>query len=397
MGKVWNAGKRKHPMRVKVFIRGNYGPSNLGDDVLMLMMIRAVTEVISADEVSVEVKHTKLASRLFPGVKFVENGSKDEIDAKLLIYGGGGQFFSFQDYYGFKLQLQRLIRLLSGDIRLAQLYDSLKRKKPQNKRVHVKAAMQYAFGIGLGPFAKNSSENMATQKVIQNCSVVTVRDDTSKSICDEWNIIGTKVIPDPTFLSELWLEGDINYSNSYHKCKQSIGVIIRSWPFDTEGKYYLKNLIKAVNGIRKKGMLAKYISLSNDSDNELIQKLNRRGEDILIWDPSKNTPHKFMEFISENFDFVISARAHGIILPATHGVPGICIGIEEKLNNIHEMLPNSTKLWSFPFRENQLMDMINDMIKNNNEFKAAARDEARQNKYVVSTAMDEMKAVLNNL
>ncbi|WEL42962.1 hypothetical protein P0D91_00855 [Pseudomonas sp. CBSPBW29] len=47
-------------------------------------------------------------------------------------------------------------------------------------------------------------------------------------------------------------------------------------------------------------------------------------------------------------DVIISARAHGVLLPASLGFPTIAVEIENKLKKVHEMLPHGTKLVSVP-------------------------------------------------
>lgn len=377
-------------MKIPVFIKGNYGPSNLGDDVLLTMMIRVLSEIISPEDVYIEVQKPELASKLFPGVKFLANGSVEELDAKIAIYGGGGQFFSFPEYRGLSLQSQRIARVLSGDIKLTQLYDYLKRNKRQIRRIKVNADKKCAFGIGVGPFVDNSPEINATKTALKSCQIITVRDKESKQLCENWGIEKVDVIPDPTFLADLWSDKN---SEKEHICtnrKVSIGAIFRSWPFDSIGKNYFSHLQRTMKRVSSEGVKVNFISLSLESERELCRSLAKTDEDVLTWDPKNNTPYKFIKQIRDNCDLVVSARAHGVVLPATMGVPGICVGIEPKLKNIHAMLPNSTKLWKNPFDELELAGMIKNMVELNKEYKTIVRREVANNCHHVEEALNKV-------
>nr|ELR9651707.1 polysaccharide pyruvyl transferase family protein [Escherichia coli] len=47
----------------KIYIRGAYGPGNIGDDVLMLSVINIVKKVVPEKFISVGVEHPSLARK----------------------------------------------------------------------------------------------------------------------------------------------------------------------------------------------------------------------------------------------------------------------------------------------------------------------------------------------
>ena len=44
-------------LNTDIFIRGNYGPDNFGDDILLLTIINLVNELAPSKKIHVEVKH----------------------------------------------------------------------------------------------------------------------------------------------------------------------------------------------------------------------------------------------------------------------------------------------------------------------------------------------------
>ena len=81
--------------KTKVYLRGAYGPGNLGDDVLLLCMIKILKKMFKGDEIAVSVNDTKVAKLLDNDVNWVPINSP--VFSDIAILGGGGQFFSFKN------------------------------------------------------------------------------------------------------------------------------------------------------------------------------------------------------------------------------------------------------------------------------------------------------------
>ena len=78
---------------IKCYLRGAYGPGNLGDDILMICAYKSLRKIYSADEIFIGVDSVELGRHLIPEAKLMH--IKKPFSAKLVVLGGGGQFFSF--------------------------------------------------------------------------------------------------------------------------------------------------------------------------------------------------------------------------------------------------------------------------------------------------------------
>ena len=78
-----------------VFLKGSYGPSNIGDDILMISCANIIKKAVPSDRIAIGIEDIFLAKKLLPDVSFIEHRADRNISARSLIYGGGGQFFSF--------------------------------------------------------------------------------------------------------------------------------------------------------------------------------------------------------------------------------------------------------------------------------------------------------------
>jgi polysaccharide pyruvyl transferase WcaK-like protein len=104
-----------------------------------------------------------------------------------------------------------------------------------------------------------------------------------------------------------------------------------------------------------------------------------------------------LRHIVRSFDLVASSRAHGIILPAVLGLPGICVGLEKKLNNVHKGLPSGTLLWDEPFRSRQLEELVETMLDNRRHYADRVSMEASINEDLAKKASEELAEWLTGL
>jgi polysaccharide pyruvyl transferase WcaK-like protein len=93
---------------------------------------------------------------------------------------------------------------------------------------------------------------------------------------------------------------------------------------------------------------------------------------------------------------VVSARAHGVILPAIFGIPGIAVEIEPKLVNVHRMLPRGTKLWQKPFNPDSLLKMIQEMLENNDEFRRLVNEDVSYNHNIALEAKADIQRFIRD-
>jgi len=105
-------------------------------------------------------------------------------------------------------------------------------------------------------------------------------------------------------------------------------------------------MVQAADELAKRGEQVRLVSLYKERDQHLIDKYHTF--EWLCWDAAGDTPETFMAKLIVESDVIISARAHGVLLPASLGFPTIAVEIENKLKKVHEMLPQGTRLVSTP-------------------------------------------------
>ena len=347
-------------LKTKIFIRGNYGFGNLGDDILMLSIANIVQNICSPEDITIEVENPKIAKKWIKNVNFVQYGQFKEICSIIEIYGGGGQFFYFQENKGIKKQLVRVKRFLTGELKFNQIGKYIQSSKIKT-RSEIHSKYKIAIGLGIGPFSGNNKKSSECKNKLQSCSYISVRDDGSKSICDSFNVKKSVKTSDLAFLHEFGIKTNINKCN-----KNTIGLILRFWSYNNYGKDVLGKLQCIIKHLKSTGFNVLLISLSKIADEIIINKFKNSVDDVFIWDNSTKHPNSFLREVLDKVDLVISMRAHGIIIPSIYGIPSICIDIEPKIKNIHAMFPKGTYLWTVPYKFEDLYRYIDSIYSNKN-------------------------------
>ena len=205
----------------KVYIRGAYGPGNLGDDILMLCVINILKKRFQESDIAVGVDHPAIAKNFNPRIKWLH--IKEPVKADLVVLGGGGQFFSFippsKKASSVSLKVSKLFKSIKAqtDLKstLLRLYVGM-RGGIDKIYFHRRLA---AFCIGLGPFDGGGKLLTRAVSVINRCDYISVRDGTSQQHCNTFGKSDVDVYTDPTLLSDLWISSkDLNI-NSANKNK----------------------------------------------------------------------------------------------------------------------------------------------------------------------------------
>jgi len=384
---------------IRLYIQGSYGPANIGDDVLMLICVKLANRYIPAECIAVGVKYPEIAQKWYPGIKWLKKGSFSGLNVDILIYGGGGQFYSFpltHSKQGFSNYSSKFSRLIAYQIGWRQVLQYLIRhlSRDMSGIPIIQAHHKAAFCVGVGPFVHISQEIERAQKTLAGCDFISVRDPSSKNICDSWGLRNIVVRTDPCFMKDLWSEEADLFATEERKY-DSVAFIIRSWPHSKEGQRYYKSIRHAAAVLRARGIKVKFVSLDKESDRPIFRYL--KGEDILSWEPAYSKPSDFIMKIAESFNLVVSARAHGIILPATFGIPGICVAIEQKLKNVHRTMPSGTLLWKEAFWSNDLVEMVEYMLVNRKKFVTNILREVAINRAIAMQAVDELSKWLQHV
>jgi len=378
-----------------VLIKGYYIPDNIGDDVLMIVTSKIVAGCIPPDSVVVGVARPDITSSWLPEIRHVRLSDYREVNVETCIYGGGGQFFSFpmtNQPDRFTMARDQLSRLLKRQIGLQQIRQRFSKPSGQTTtNIQLNVQRYGAFCVGVGPFVPGSNEIELARMNLEKCEFLSVRDSMSKKICDKWGLSYARVRTDATFFQELWLNSS-RFRESRPR-RDSVAFIFRAWPHSKEGFKYFKPMRKAAKRLRREGLNITFVSFAKMADSSALDYFS--DEDLLIWEPAKGTPATFIRRLAESFDLVVSARAHGIILPAIAGLPGICIGIEPKLYNVHAMLPNGTQLWGPPFDQEVLVQQVLNMLENLSTYYNDLKSDVHANHVIALEARKDIEAFLH--
>ncbi|HGY1288714.1 TPA: polysaccharide pyruvyl transferase family protein [Raoultella ornithinolytica] len=366
----------------KVYIRGAYAPGNIGDDVLMVSVINIIKEIIPEKQISVGVEHPELAKNYNPSIDWIH--IKKPICADVVVFGGGGQFFSFNPpphvkqgafskiSKSFKAQeniitaIERMIVPFLGAIDKIYLPKKLA-----------------AFCIGLGPFDNQGKGYQRAIEIINKCDYISVRDDKSLEYCQMLGFNKAVEFTDPTLLSNIWYPEE--NAKPYYNKNGYISIVLRDWPHDQNGQDFIEGLIKYGKALASRGEKVRFVSVYKERELELIK--NNDTIEWLVWDAGKYSIVEFMdEFITKS-EVIISSRAHGVLLPASLCVPTIAVAIENKLFKVHDMIPEGNILVKTPSIK-ELDNALGVFRENENCLRKNLEGEILKNKVKVNNAIN---------
>lgn len=353
----------------QLYLKGAYGPGNLGDDVLLLVMISILQEVVSAEDISIGVSNPQLAKKLGGRINWLP--LEAPADADVLIYGGGGQFFSFPVTSSFKTKavsrVGRAISILKGRFPLKQELLRQFYKIRSGNKIGVVAKNVGIYCVGVGPFEGGRVEERYARAVFDRADFVSVRDKRSFELAQGFTKTKVFLESDLSLLLSRWAHGAGLATRNCVEGKK-VGVIVRRWPHDERGKRALRVLKEAARALELQGVGVEFISFYREYDKAIIEEDGGRYR-WRLWAPDTQHPREFLEDIANNCFLVISMRAHGMILPALFGVPSIGVAIEPKIRDIKNMFPNGTELFDPGQTANELVALVSSMKANLNNYK----------------------------
>lgn len=334
-------------IKVNIGIRGAYGEKNFGDDALMLFLYKWSLD--RNIDVSFIGRESAYVYHLIPKDRYILKNKSHRYHFEKLILGGGTQFFSFQNLPKGENKVKLLF---SSPIQFGLKFFNYIEKKFIYKKVNYNEL--FSVGIGLGPFIKNSKQELMAQTQIRDMEGLFVRDNYSYNFAKEFNI-NTHLGTDICFLPDIY---DFTKFKNTSKTIKKIGIIVRDWDYSQVADSYLREVLKYSIKLSEDGYEVVFIFFKDEpnSENEILSS----GFKFVKWEPLQNEIQDFVEFLA-TFDLFISARFHGIIFGALLNIPSIAIELEPKLRVTKELLKEGVEIWEQPFEKN-----LADMVKNFN-------------------------------
>ncbi|MGY5354059.1 polysaccharide pyruvyl transferase family protein [Wenyingzhuangia sp. IMCC45467] len=320
---------------MNIHLKGYFGYENLGDDLLMISSIRLIYQKYPEAHIYIRSKSNYI-NDLFPEVFLVDSFENLPV-IDILIYGGGGVFFDFIDG-GCKIK-NSAVKVISLSIfnRLVKII-----RPKSNLKI-------LGWGLGIGPYNIGSKRFLNEMYHLSRFDFLGVRDKRlSYKIAKKVNSKNTYVYTDIVFQKKLWID---KYNINENLQTSSVCIIPRGWEFE---KKELKEL-QLAKSLKEKGIEAKFLFFNPEKDKDCIELVKLTEFKSFLYQP--RNANAFLSELKAS-KLIVTQRAHGAIVASTLGCPSICIGIEEKLKNVHSMIPESSLFCSLDYNINEMTSLI---------------------------------------
>ena len=317
---------------ISVLLAGCYGVANVGDELLLEILIQWIQELGGlVTVISLDPEHTQEKMKV-PAISFFDYLAIAQVMEKsdLFVMGGGG---IFQDHYRFNI---------------SALYDPASYEVASYARPFYMARQ---FGVktmiwahGVGPLRGDDARAVVAD-VFNTADFVSVRDDQSRRLLtDELGVRRPIVVaPDPSWQKMLRFQ-QVNSSQRQFDLPpgKKIGLIVRDWSLESGWHQRLTNAIGTTLPpdwtcvfIGFQTVRDTYIS---QSDRQFLEQLagdlRETGVAAVVIDDIM--PAEAVALI-DACDAVLSMRLHGTVIALARGKPTISFEYDEKMGLAAEM------------------------------------------------------------
>ncbi|MFW6029634.1 MAG: polysaccharide pyruvyl transferase CsaB [Halanaerobiales bacterium] len=347
----------------KIVVSGYYGFDNLGDEAILMSMVRAFKSVKKDMEIVILSNNPEKTGEEYQ-VKAISRNNllafiKELKNCDLFISGGGSLL---QDVTGWKT-----IPFYLGQIVLAKLL---------GKRTAV-------FSQGIGP-VKRKFYHIMISNILGRVEFISVRDGRSRDLLKKWGIKDDKIklSADPVFLLKGLIDDSKKLSSKRKKEKvfkspgaPTIVVSVRPWM----GNKYLYSFADSLSRLAidiNANVLIIPMHLQQDEDIsiELCEIINntykdRRYQGQVVVDNNKYSPEELIALI-KNADLLIGVRLHSVIFAALTDVPFVAIEYDPKVTAFLEMMSLNSGVKIDELDADKLLRISKSIWENRKQFKA---------------------------
>lgn len=324
-------------MPPETVLLGYYGRGNFGDDVLMVVAHALAKKILPGARIALRIgTPATYPQRMLGGnIKQIPFGTRDR--HHLIVHGGGGNFFDFSRHGRMDRAINALI-LSAGAGAYVKAEDALRRL---SGRLRLSAQVRLGLGLGIGTFTPGSTRLREALPVLADFDGFWVRDAGSIENLSRLGLDPSVVLgSDLAFLWDHWCPPELVLRPAPKKAaRPRVGLILRDWPTDS-GEAFARSIAAKLDVLSDRFDL-QLISLDPGTDAATLATLSHLPQ--ICWQPEQDDIATFAEVLASH-DVLLTARAHGAICGACLGRPSVVLEIEPKLQAVHSMLPEATRL-----------------------------------------------------
>jgi len=319
---------------MKLVIGGYYGAGNLGDELLLGLLIHWLKEA-SHDIVVVTLDEAH--TRALHGVTAIDRRKLADIihsfrEADAFILGGGGLF---QDHHRFTIS-----DLHTYPAPGVSYYAQLCFLARQIGVPYMLVAM------GVGPLRTEEAQRV-TREVFQHAAFASVRDQASADLLKQIGMdVDIVVGADPAWLAPKPSRVDLGQRYPVLAGRRVLAVTPRQWPFSDGWRHSLLSGLAEAESAGWAILWLPFQSSDLGDDVQIVQELdaqlNPQTPHLTV---KCNDPAEVAQIIA-SADALIAMRLHALILGLSNRVPTLAIEYDEKLasTSLAARLPNEMRL-----------------------------------------------------
>lgn len=306
---------------MKLLLSGYYGHRNLGDDLLLRIVLARVADRDGIREIGVTCNPStgEYIRAWMPTVRLVDpaiavHNAYRGFDR--VLFGGGGTIFEYRAAVPWTHVVRKNLSVLRS-----------------YGRAHIRGTRFASVGLGIGPFGSERARRVACCSLRYH-DVIFVRDQKSANFARLATRADVRVAPD---LSLAEYTSCMRVPRQTGKIR-NVAIIARHYRYGENSNGYLTEVMRLARHLSNTGCRVEWMSFQPEYDSPIIAELRKTGYAVWEWDPARMNFTDVYARIADAFA-VITTRMHGIFIAGMLGVPVVGIGLHPKLEYAAELFP----------------------------------------------------------